>query len=774
MFKRFLFIAAASASLHAQQHPTGTRITPPTVASVSPRGIARGTTVELTVEGFNLAKASAIYFNKPGIKGRVLRVKELPDAMDVRLGSNGTLSTVDLGPLPPRNQVTVELDVAGDAEVGEVGFRVQTPLGTSPEGTFLIEPYYGESPDREPNDTPETAFETYLPSILVGAITKPGDLDHYKIHVKAGEELVFDNSGGQLGSTLIPIITILDAGGATVRTSLVTPFAHKFAQAGTYYIRIADYQESGRASHTYRMKVGDFPVATGAFPLGLEKGKSAQIELYGYHLASSKVEVKGRASTEQEDALMLRPEDAFNDVKLAVGDEPEVLAAGKGQQAVPFPVTINGRVAEKSAQEFRFKLRKGRSIIAEVKAQRLGSKLDSVIEILDAKGKPIERAVVQPVWETSLVLRDHESTGPGLRISNWNGLAVGDDVMTGSEVGRVEALPRGPDDDMRVESFGGQRTTLLDTTAEAHAVDQAFYKVKILPAGSKPAPNGLPIARIHYRNDDGGPGYGRDSLLHFTAPYEGEFIVRIGDVRGQGGNDYAYRLTLRDPKPDFRLTVNPKNPNVPRGGTIPLTVTAFRMDGYEGPIEVTLENLPDGLRASKAEIGAGQVSATVLVSADESARLAIAAPLTVKGTAGNIAHYANPDDKLKLISLMPQPDVAIVATTREVTLEPGGTAEISVKVKRQNGFSGRVPVQVMNLPPRVRVLDVGLNGVLLNETDTERTFVIEALPSAEAIEQYVYVSGAVETRSNLQNSYAANEPILVKVRPKTTRLAAQK
>lgn len=346
--------------------------------------------------------------------------------------------------------------------------------------------------------------------------------------------------------------------------------------------------------------------------------------------------------------------------------------------------------------------------------------------------------------------------------------------MTGSEVGRVEALPRGPDDDMRVESFGGQRTTLLDTTAEAHAVDQAFYKVKILPAGSKPAPNGLPIARIHYRNDDGGPGYGRDSLLHFTAPYEGEFIVRIGDVRGQSGNDYAYRLTLRDPKPDFRLTVNPKNPNVPRGGTIPLTVTAFRMDGYEGPIEVTLENLPDGLRASKAEIGAGQVSATVLVSADESARLAIAAPLTVKGTAGNIAHYANPDDKLKLISLMPQPDVAIVATTREVTLEPGGTAEISVKVKRQNGFSGRVPVQVMNLPPRVRVLDVGLNGVLLNETDTERTFVIEALPSAEAIEQYVYVSGAVETRSNLQNSYAANEPILVKVRPKTTRLAAQK
>ena len=33
----------------------------------------------MTVEGFNLAKASAIYFSQPGIKARILRIKELPD-----------------------------------------------------------------------------------------------------------------------------------------------------------------------------------------------------------------------------------------------------------------------------------------------------------------------------------------------------------------------------------------------------------------------------------------------------------------------------------------------------------------------------------------------------------------------------------------------------------------------------------------------------------------------------------------------------------------------
>src|ERR1041385_3599426 len=141
------------------------RTTPPTLNNVSPQGIARGTTVELTVEGLNLARASAIFFSEPGVTGRVVRVKELPDLPDIRLGSNGTPSTIDLGPLPPRNQVTVEVDVSADADIGPVSFRLLTPLGTSPEGRFLIEPYYGESADREPaNDTPDGAFETFLPA----------------------------------------------------------------------------------------------------------------------------------------------------------------------------------------------------------------------------------------------------------------------------------------------------------------------------------------------------------------------------------------------------------------------------------------------------------------------------------------------------------------------------------------------------------------------------------------------------------------------------------
>ena len=61
---------------------------------------------------------------------------------------------------------------------------------------------------------------------------------------------------------------------------------------------------------------------------------------------------------------------------------------------------------------------------------------------------------------------------------------------------------------------------------------------------------------------------------------------------GLGGDTYAYRLTVRRPRPDFRLTVAPRNPNVPVGGAVPVTVTAFRMDGFDGAIDVALATCP--------------------------------------------------------------------------------------------------------------------------------------------------------------------------------------
>jgi hypothetical protein len=748
----------------------GNRTTPPTLNSVAPFGVARGTTVELTVEGLNLAHASAVYFSRSGVTGRILRIKELPDLPDIRLGSNGTPSSIDLGPLPPRNQVTVEVEVSPEAEIGPVSFRLLTPLGTSPEGRFLIEPYYGEAPDLEPNDTPEKAFETILPAILSGTISKPGDVDYFSIKVDAGQFVTFENGAMAIGSTLQPVVTILDADQAAVcefgKDGGVdqTMFAHRFEKAGTYYIKVADYQQSGDARHFYRIIAGEFPLVLGTFPLGVRRGAGGEVAVRGYNL-ETKLRVAGKPDADAEDSIVLRPEHAFDEIEVALGEEPELNAQGG---PIPVPVTVNGRIATRGAQnDYRVQARKGEQLVLEVNARRLGSDLDSFLEVLDSKGNPIERAVVRPVWETSVTLRDHDSAGRGVRLSTWDGLHAGDYVMIGGEIIRVEALPLSPDNDTVFQAFGGQRLAFFDTTTEAHAIDSAAYKVQIHPPGTKLSPNGLPIAHLYYRNDDGGPGYGRDSVLHFTAPADGEYIVRIRDAEGLGGDHYAYRLTVRKPHPDFRLSITPRNPNVPIGGTVPVTVTAFRMDGFEGPIEVTLDALPAGLHAAPGVIAPGQTSTTIALTADAGAKLTAAVPLAVRGaTEGGLAHIASPEDHLKLIALMPAPDLLMTAETREVTLSPGSKAEITVSIARQGDFKGRVPVEVRNLPPYVRVLDVGLNGVLITEDQSRRSFTIEALPMAQPADQMIYVSGDVETRSNQQSSYAAPQPIRLRVTPK--------
>ena len=786
----FFAIAAAAVGQTAGEWPTGKRTTPPTIDSVSPLGVPRGATVEMQVEGLNLAKTSAVYFSEPGIKARILRVKELPDLPDIRLGSNGTPSTVDLGPLPPRNQVTLEVEVSPDAPVSTVDLRLLTPLGTSPAAKIAIEPYYGESPDREPNNTPEDALQTYLPTILVGTISKPGDLDYYKIKVKDGEQLVFQNSASELGSSLQPVIGIYDEkqnlvqefGGDGGRET--NKFAYKFSKGGAYYVRVSDYQEGGNNEHFYRIKVGRFPLAVSAYPLGLQKGATAAIHLDGYNLGADKIQVKGEPSSEDMRAVIFRPGTskgpAFNRVKLALGNEPEALAGGTNTtlpqaQALAIPVTVNGRL-ETPENYYRVHVRKGEKLVFEVNASRLGSPLDSMIEILDTKGASVERATLRCVLETSITLSDAASSDRGIRILSPTGFAVGDYMMIGAEIIQVDAMPRGPDDDFFFTGFGGERVAYLDTTPETHAVDQAVYKVQIHPPGAKFAPNGLPVVRLPFRNDDGGPGYGKDSLLHFTAPADGDYILRLRDVRKLKGPDYAYRLTVREPSPDFMLSVSPRNPNVPAGGRIPITVTALRLDDFDGPIDISLKDVPSGMHATEGVIGPGQVSTTLLLSADGSAHLDHAAPLQVLGRAqlANLwaERWANPEDKLKLISLTPKPDIVMTAETKQVVLEPGGTAEVEVAIQRNNDYGGRVPVEVRNLPPGVRVLDVGLNGVLINETENRRKFTLAALPTARAIDQAIVFTGDIETRADdQQNSYAA-ESVILKVQSKVNANAS--
>jgi len=82
---------------------------------------------------------------------------------------------------------------------------------------------------------------------------------------------------------------------------------------------------------------------------------------------------------------------------------------------------------------------------------------------------------------------------------------------------------------------------------------------------------------------------------------------------------------------------------------------------------------------------------------------------------------------------------------------------VTAKVQRRNGFAGRIPVEVQGLPHGVRVLDVGLNGILITEKETTRTFVIHAEPWVEPM-THPFVVTAKQEGKNVE--YAAKSVLL--------------
>src|ERR1035438_10050341 len=53
-----------------------------------------------------------------------------------------------------------------------------------------------------------------------------------------------------------------------------------------------------------------------------------------------------------------------------------------------------------------------------------------------------------------------------------------------------------------------------------------------------------------------------DSRIASTFPAAGDYTLRLRDVQGKGGPEYAYRLTIAPPKPDFTLRITPDNPRM--------------------------------------------------------------------------------------------------------------------------------------------------------------------------------------------------------------------
>lgn len=485
------------APLHADQ-----RIIPPEVTKVWPVGMERGTTVTITLDGRNLFDIKAVVFDSPGITAKLTQITDIPEKeVGVRVG----VDTAAPVPHGKKQTATLEVTAAKDTAPGLHWFRIRTPLGTSNLLPFDIGSFpQVYSPGKAWGHEETQAEPTTLPATLVGTIAVPGQVDNYEFDGRAGEELVFQVTASPLGSMLESLLILRNDSGQVLAESGKyddrpdAVLTYKLPQAGKYTLSVTDREKGGSMDRFYRVDAGPLPYITQVFPLGVRAGEPSSVSVTGVNLGDvHEVKVDPPKWAHGWTTMPLNVKGnggwSLNTVKLAVGSDPEIFEQEPNNslaqaQAVSLPVTINGHIAGGAASGgnadedyFRFHARKGENLSIEVAAARLGSPLDSMIEVLDAQGNAIPRATLRCLNETYVTLSDKDSRRPEIRLVSTSGLHENDYLMIGDELDQLTFISDQPDADVDLRGADGLRWALLGTSPDAHAINTPVYRVEILP-----------------------------------------------------------------------------------------------------------------------------------------------------------------------------------------------------------------------------------------------------------------------------------------------------
>ena len=126
--------------------------------------------------------------------------------------------------------------------------------------------------ESEPDETPASASAIPLPVILEGRIDAPGDLDHFRFSVEAGQRVAFEiQTVDRMFPELSPWLEVLDVSGQTVCSNiyrsvennsaywqkfLQSKAIYTFEEAGDYILRLRDLtSRRGGKGFTYRVLV---------------------------------------------------------------------------------------------------------------------------------------------------------------------------------------------------------------------------------------------------------------------------------------------------------------------------------------------------------------------------------------------------------------------------------------------------------------------------------------------------------------------------------------
>ena len=397
-----------------------------------------------------------------------------------------------------------------------------------------------------------------------------------------------------------------------------------------------------------------------------------------------------------------------------VGDLPEHIENESNSvparaERLTLPVTLNGQIyGERDIDFFRLSLKKGQVLVCDVLAGRIGSRLDPVVQLLNADGQLLDSQEIRIGRDPVLALQAPHDGEFLLRVANitfhGNAACVYRITLSTSPL-VVSAVPTsglegtrstvefhtltgrpGPlavarkeihwtSDDGTLRPWGSRGPTLevnrnthraetepnnsaasagkttVGTTIHGRLSNARDIDRFVFPAtkGQRyvlravAAIPGIPTLPILTLTDANGKQLGRgtavgnpdrEARIEWSAPADGTFALEIRDLRygSRGGDDFLYRLSLNAATPDFRLHATTDSLNIVQQTDSTVTLRVKRTGGFDGPIDLQVDGLPDGVTFTPPQIPAkaNSVKLTFKATAAAASR---GYPLEIIGTA---------------------------------------------------------------------------------------------------------------------------------------------
>ena len=276
---------------------------------------------------------------------------------------------------------------------------------------------------------------------------------------------------------------------------------------------------------------------------------------------------------------------------------------------------------------------------------------------------------------------------------------------------------------------------------------------------------------ILQQNDD---ATGADARIEFDAKKDAEYLLAIRDLTDRGGDEFAYRLTLRPPaaaaEAGFSARFMPDTPRVSRGGLAKVRCEVSR-NGFDGPVRFVFAGLPSGIQSDPIVLTAAPASGIMLISASDDAPLGTF-PLKMTATAvingKTVTRSVEPLSGDRGVSeafltVLEAPPFTLELLTLSAFIEQSQSAAVEVLVRRREGFLGEVKLSAEGFSagrdPLAKNLDVG--EATLKGTDTSGRITLNPKLTSEVGTRTAVIRGESSVAGHAVVQYSRVLPVTV-------------